>query len=118
VRILCRIATPETEVAWLERALELSTRQLERQVAGSEKGRPPREDGKGLPEVRLNVSFRGVDPVSHELYEQARSYVCAEIGEPVSASERLRRLCSSLLEPALLRLGLIATTPRGITLAA
>ena len=46
------------------------------------------------------MSFKGIDPVSHELYEQARSYVCAEVGEAVSPADLLRRLCSSLLEKA------------------
>jgi Holliday junction DNA helicase RuvB len=97
VRILCRIATCETEAAWLERALKIPCQQLEWEVRGSEKGRPPRDDGKGLPALRLNVSFKGVDPACHELYEQARSYVRAEMGEEVSPGELLRRLCGSLL---------------------
>ena len=80
-RILCRIAVPETEKAWLATALDLSCDALERRTAGSEKGRPPREDGKGLPIPKFTVKVK-LDALHYEVLEQARKKVQALAGEP------------------------------------
>ena len=95
-RLLARIAVPETEGAWLERALELNCRQLEREVAQGEKGKPPRTDGRGLPHVRMKIQIK-VDVVVHELWEQARRRIWAELGEEVSDAEVLRLMAEQSL---------------------
>jgi hypothetical protein len=56
LRLLLRVATPETEAAWLEKAARLNVRLLEREVASSEtvvtpsqaSGSLPRRDGSSL----------------------------------------------------------------------
>jgi len=70
-RMLCGVAVAETEKQWLEVARDLSCDAPERRLAGVEKGRPPRDDERGLPHVRLAIRVK-VDPLRYELWEQAR----------------------------------------------
>jgi hypothetical protein len=88
-RLLGRIAVPETESAWIERARSLSCRALEREIKASDKGLPPRKGSKGLPAVRVSVKFK-LDPLSHEMWEQARRRMAAEQGEEISEAELAR----------------------------
>ncbi|MEW6741476.1 MAG: Holliday junction branch migration DNA helicase RuvB [Planctomycetota bacterium] len=71
-RLLTRIATKETETAWLERALALNCADLEREVATAKKGERPRDNLKGLPEprVRLDCWLRAV---TYEKWELMRA---------------------------------------------
>jgi hypothetical protein len=98
VRHLLRIAVPETEAAWLERALELSARELQLEIKGSEQGRPPRKDKLGLPTVKFKSEME-FDAVEHEVWELAMKKVRQETGETLDeksvllalAEERLRK---------------------------
>jgi len=96
LRLLARIAVPETEKAWLERALASTLRELQREVAASEVGGPPREGGLGLPATRLVVRVT-VDPLEHELWEQARRKLAAEAGEELADSDVLRLMSERVL---------------------
>ncbi|MEW6747786.1 MAG: AAA family ATPase, partial [Planctomycetota bacterium] len=71
-RLLTRIATKETETAWLERALASNCADLEREVATAKKGERPRDNLKGLPEprVRLDCWLRAV---TYEKWELMRA---------------------------------------------
>ena len=58
MRLLVRIAVRETQAAWVERALTLSWNEFDREVATSEKGRPPAAPAGqgGLPPARGGVT--------------------------------------------------------------
>jgi Holliday junction DNA helicase RuvB len=86
VRLLVRIAVKETQAAWLEQALALSWNEFDRAVATSEKGRPPRKDGKGIPQVKIAIRGR-VNRLDYETWELAKRKLEAERGEPMLDAE-------------------------------
>lgn len=57
VRELVRVAEPETEGEWLERALSTSSRELERQVAVTCRGEPPPPPDETLAPARVRMTF-------------------------------------------------------------
>ena len=59
-RKLVRVAVPEHEAAWLQRALALDVRALALLAARSKEGQAPRAPGdeKGLPEIRFPVAAK------------------------------------------------------------
>ncbi len=67
-RLLVKIATPENEEAWLERAGVVSCERLGLEFRGSEEGRPPREDGKGVLTVKFPF-FTKLAPLGHDFLE-------------------------------------------------
>jgi Holliday junction DNA helicase RuvB len=86
VRLLVRIAVPETERAWLERATTLSWNDFDREVATSERGRPPRADRKGLPKVRITVRGR-LERVDYETWEAAKRKLEDERGDRITDAQ-------------------------------
>ena len=80
VRLLTKIAVPETEAAWVERAVALSWAQFKREVLTSEKGRPPRKGRKGLPPVKIGVAAK-LDRLDYEKWELAKRKLADELGE-------------------------------------
>jgi hypothetical protein len=96
VKLLCRVAVPETEIAWLEVGKELTCRQLEREVASSEKGRPPRKNRRGLPHLSYVVKAK-VDATRREILEAARRKLQDETGEFVSTPDLLTTLAERFL---------------------
>ncbi|MEW6745268.1 MAG: HNH endonuclease signature motif containing protein [Planctomycetota bacterium] len=95
-RLLARIAIQETEEAWLERALEVTCAELEREVATSEVGRPPRKDRKGLPKVRFTVKV-SLGVLGYEKWEQAKRLLQEECGERLTEGQALEYLAGMLL---------------------
>ncbi len=89
VRLLAKIATPETEDAWLECGRKGSWPDFELAFKLGEKGKPPPKDRKGLPELRLKVPVQ-LDAIAHEIWTQAKHKLGAERGEPVLDGEALR----------------------------
>ena len=85
--ILARMATPEHEAAWLERALALDVRALARLAARSKPGGAPRAAGdeKGLPEIRFPVAA-SLSPLVHAKLEQAQRRLGDELGRPVDVA--------------------------------
>jgi Holliday junction DNA helicase RuvB len=96
VRLLVKIAVPETEAAWLERALECSWTDFEREVLTSEKGRPPRQGRKGLPRVKIGVTGK-LDRLAWEKWELAKRKLSDELGEIVGDAELMRAAASLIL---------------------
>ncbi len=96
VRLLVKIATPENEKAWLERAAVVSCERLDLEVRGSEAGRPPREDGKGVPTVKFKFSAK-LAPLAHEFLEQARKKLHEESGGDLGDGEFLQFLAENYL---------------------
>jgi len=95
-RLLTRICVPETQAAWLEKARELGATEFAREVALSEKGRLPREDGRGLPRVKFKIQAR-VSAEVHELWESSFQKFADESGQGASEEDVLRRLCELYL---------------------
>jgi Holliday junction DNA helicase RuvB len=58
VRLLIRVATPETDREWLEFGLENHCRRIEREVKGRKKGDQPRKKGKlGTPQPNAILKY-------------------------------------------------------------
>ncbi len=96
VRLLVKIAIPENEKAWLTRAEGISCERLELEIRGAEKGRPPREDGLGVPTVKFQFAAK-LPPLSHEILEQARRKIHQESGGDLDDGEFLQFLAESYL---------------------
>ncbi|MBL9086846.1 MAG: AAA family ATPase [Planctomycetia bacterium] len=98
VLIVARMATPEHEAAWLERALALDARALALLAARSREGGAPRAPGdeKGLPEIRFPVSA-SVGSLVYAKLEQAQRRLGAELGREVDVAGLLDTLLDQFL---------------------
>lgn len=98
VLIVARMATPEHEAAWLERALALDARALALLAARSREGGAPRAAGdeKGLPEIRFPVSA-SVGSLVYAKLEQAQRRLGAELGREVDVAALLDTLLDQFL---------------------
>ncbi len=102
-RLLARIATPETEAAWLQWATERTIRQIEAQIRNRDKGQLPTDPAKRrIHSTAYKVEGR-FSAVQYELWNNARAKLEAESDRVVSDSEMM-------LEAAMLLLG---TEPDG-----
>jgi hypothetical protein len=99
VKLLCGIAVPETEIAWLELGKELNCRQLAQEVASTERGRPPRKNRRGLPHLSYVIKAR-VDATRREILEAARRKLQDETGEFVHTPDLLTTLAERYLRSA------------------
>ncbi|MFT7618110.1 MAG: Holliday junction DNA helicase RuvB [Planctomycetota bacterium] len=97
VRLLIGVATPEVEKAWLARAETNSCERLEAEIRGAEKGKLPREDGKGLPTVKFKFTAK-LGSLAHEGLEKARRKFFDEIGGECDDAELLQILVDSYLQ--------------------
>lgn len=90
VLLLNRVVVREHEAAWLEKAREVGTKQLRREVMMVKRGSPPRErgDAKGLPEVRFPVRAT-LGTVPYEMLNVAQEKLSAERGRGVDVAELL-----------------------------
>jgi Holliday junction DNA helicase RuvB len=98
VLVVARMATPEHEAAWLERALALDARALALLAARSREGGAPRAPGdeKGLPEIRFPVSA-AVGSLVYAKLEQAQRRLGAELGREVDVAALLDTLLDQFL---------------------
>ncbi len=80
VRVLCRVATAETEGEWLEAEAGTTQEELERMVRSKRPGEGPPK-GEGLPQVWFEVRAR-LDPVQWQGWENAMAKLRAEMGCP------------------------------------
>lgn len=98
VVLLCRIAIEGTEAEWLEKAKELSCRELDWLVRSSFPGdRPPAgRDGGGLPRVRFHVHAE-LGALDYEVWEQAKQKLGEERGAPATDAELMAELSRMLL---------------------
>ena len=97
VRLLVAVCTPSNESEWLIRAESIPTRQLEEDIRGVDKGRPPRSDSKGTPSVRFQFSTK-LSALDHEVLEQARKKVIREAGIELNDAEVLLSLAQRFLD--------------------
>ncbi len=81
VRRLCEVATPQTEGAWLEKALVTTHDELDRLVQRARPGDAP-PDGTGMPHARFALHFE-LDAARWQMWENARAKLRAECGDDV-----------------------------------
>jgi len=79
---ITRVATQETEEAWLQFAQEHSLKRLKAEIKHArEKGADkPREKGAGLPALNTHLHFE-LSPVEHDLVSKAMKKAAAELSE-------------------------------------
>jgi hypothetical protein len=94
-RLLSRICVPETQEAWLEQARNKNMRELEKEVACSQRGNAPGE-GTSLPQLRYRLDIH-LDPATQELWERAMNLVEDRDGGIAVAREVLHEVLESFL---------------------
>jgi hypothetical protein len=97
-RELARIATPETEAAWVGKAKCLNVREVEQAVAGHSKGDLP-DDPVDPKLVRKTIWF-SVRPETEVMYREAKQAVEKERGERLDDDAVLEALCRTFLSGA------------------
>ncbi len=80
VRVLCRVATADTEDEWLAAEAGISQEELEQMVRSKRPGDGPPE-GKGLPQAWFELEAR-LDPVQWQTWENATAKLRAELSCP------------------------------------
>ncbi len=96
VRLLTEVAVAETQKPWIDRAAELSCRELEHEVRASERGRPPRKDRLGLPAPSFTVRA-SLDALGQAGWEAARRKLGEELERTITDEELLRHLAEAFL---------------------
>jgi hypothetical protein len=97
VRELTRVATDETETAWLARANGLVVNQIERLVAHHQLGDRP--DDPPNPNLRPRVVRLELPPEVFALWRQARMVVAEERGSEISDADLIETLCRAVIAP-------------------
>jgi hypothetical protein len=95
-RELCRVATPQTEAAWLERAAGKNTREIEEMVAGRQPGDLP--DDPPDPDLEMHMLQVEVSGATYALYRQTRLAANDENGTNLAEDTFVARLCTVFLE--------------------
>lgn len=97
VRLLVRIATPETDRAWATWAEEHDLRQLRSQVDTREKGQLPSEPGRRrLHAPRTEVGAR-LTTTDNEVWRRARMKLEALCGGPISDRDMILHVAQMIL---------------------
>ena len=97
VRELTRVATDETETAWLARAKGLVVHQIERLVADHRLGDHP--DDPPDPNLRPRVVRFELPPEVYALWRQARMVVAEERGTEISDADFIETICRAMIAP-------------------
>jgi hypothetical protein len=97
-RELVRVATPETEQAWIGKAQEMNVREVEQAVAGHAKGDLP-DDPVDLWLVRKTL-WLSVRPETAVMFREAKQAVEKERGERLDEDAVLEALCRAYLSGA------------------
>ena len=98
VRELARVATPETEGAWLKRAEGKNLRQIEEMVAGHKPGDLP--DDPTDPDLRLRPVTFELPPRVYALFREVRSTLANERGTAITDAEVFEEMCRRALAPS------------------
>ena len=96
-RELTRVATDETEAAWLDRAKGLVVNQIERLVASHQVGDLP--DDPPSPDLKPRVVRLELPPEAYALWRQARMVVADERGTELSDADLVETLCRAAIAP-------------------
>jgi hypothetical protein len=96
-RELTRVATPETEQAWLEAAQDKNVREVEALVSGHERGDTP--DDPIDPTLRKRtLRYEEIAPETVALVRQARQILDRELGERLDDNGFLRALARRVID--------------------
>ncbi|MHC4382630.1 MAG: Holliday junction branch migration DNA helicase RuvB [Planctomycetota bacterium] len=98
VRLLVRIATPETQAVWIEWAAGRTARQIAAQIRNRDKGDLPTDPARRrihTTKFKVQGSFNVVEL---EMWNAARAKIEAETGAPVSDSEMMKQAARLLLD--------------------
>jgi hypothetical protein len=94
-RELARVATPDTEQVWIDRAADLNVRQVEQAVAGHCKGDLP--DDPIDPRLVRKTLWLSVRPETEVMFREARKVLDKERGEKLDDDAVLEALCRAYL---------------------
>ena len=95
VRELTRVATPETEAAWLDAARGCTLRELEEAVSGRERGARPDDPPDGEPRpLRIELEL---SPSTMALYRDALRWLEVEAGERLTDDQAVAAMCRAVL---------------------
>src|SRR6478736_2306365 len=97
-RELVRVATPETEQAWIGKAQNMNVREVEQAVAGHAKGDLP--DDPVDPKLVRKTMWLSVRPETEVMFREAKRAVEKERGERLDEDTVLEALCRSFLSGA------------------
>jgi hypothetical protein len=92
---LVRIATPETEQAWIGKAQNLNVREVEQAVAGHAKGDLPGDPVD--PKLVRKTLWLSVRPETEVMFREAKRAVEKERGERLDEDAVLEALCRAFL---------------------
>src|SRR5438094_2278022 len=95
VRELTRVATDETEQAWLDAIASVNLRQVERLVAGHVLGDLP--DDNPDPDLELRNVTIELSPATYALYRQVRRHLDTLTGERLSEDAAMEMMCRAAL---------------------
>ncbi len=94
-REIARVATPETEEKWIEKALDLNVRETEQAVAGHCKGDLPEDPVD--PRLIRKTLWLSVRPETEVLFREVRKQLDQERGEKLDEDAVLDALCRTYL---------------------
>jgi len=95
VRELTRVATADTEQAWLDAIANLTAREVEQCVRGHKPGDHP--DDRPDPQLEPRAVRMQLLPESYALFLEARRALEAEVGHPMSDSDFMAVACRDVL---------------------
>jgi hypothetical protein len=95
-RELTRVATPDTESAWLDAGRDKSVHEIEGLVAGHKQGDLPTDPPD--PELVMKTLRFEVKPATYALMRQARAALQKERGERLDDDQFLAALCGLVLD--------------------
>jgi hypothetical protein len=92
---LVRVATPDTEKVWIEKAQDMNVREVEQAVAGHCKGDLP--DDPIDPRLVRKMLYLSVRPETEVLFREVRQALDRERGEKLDEDAVLEALCRAYL---------------------
>ena len=97
VRELTRVATADTENAWLTASQGMVTNQIEKMVAGHVQGDRP--DDPTTPDLRPRIVRLELPPAVYALWRQARAVLGDERGTELGDADLVETLCRAVIAP-------------------
>ncbi len=95
VKELSRVATPETEKVWIEKAQEMNVREVEQAVAGHVKGDLPEDPVD--PRLVRKTLWLSVRPETEVLFREVKQALDKERGEKLDDDAVLEAICRAYL---------------------
>jgi hypothetical protein len=94
-RELARVATPQTEAAWIEKTQEMNVREVEQAVAGHHKGDLPEDPVD--PRLVRKTLWISVRPETLVLFREAKQKLDRDRGEKLDEDALLEAMCRAFL---------------------